>query len=208
MATYTTLQADIITHAMRDGDTQFESAVPGFIERAEERIKNRLRVADMETIAYVEAEDLTDGAVALPDDFVEVRQVFADTTPRKTLDLASPAYVHEWSDTSAEGIPDFYDITGNTLRTFPLSNVGLRIDYYAAVPALSDSEPTNWLLTRSPSLYLWGAMLEAAIFMREEGASMLDTYAKAFERSLLDMQNADQRRRYHHGGVRVRGHTP
>jgi hypothetical protein len=208
MATYTTLQAEIITYAMRSGDTEFATAVPTFIELCEARLKDRLRVADMETIAYVEAEDLTDGAVALPDDFIEVRQVFADTTPRKTLDLASPAYVHEWSDTSAEGEPSFYDITGNTLRTFPLSNVGLRIDYYAAVPALSDSEPTNWLLTRNPSIYLYGSLLEAAIFMREEGASMLDTYAKAFERSLLDMQNADQRRRYHHGGVRVRGHTP
>ncbi len=32
------------------------------------------------------------------------------------------------------------------------------------MPALSDSTPTNWLLTAHPDLYLFGSMIEAEMF--------------------------------------------
>jgi hypothetical protein len=206
--TYATLQTDVITAAMRTGDTEFTAAVPGFITRAESRINRRLRVSDMETIAEAESGELTDGACALPTDFLEFRSVRANTSPKRPLRFASPDFVYEWDETTAAGIPEYFHITGNTLRTFPLSNVGITIDYYAKVPALSDDNTSNWLLVAHPDLYLYGALIEAGIFMREEGASMTQNYAQIFERALQDIHEADRRKRHPFGSVRVRGLTP
>ena len=38
------------------------------------------------------------------------------------------------------------------------------------IPALSDSNTTNWLLTLSPDVYLFGALAEACLFAPEKAA--------------------------------------
>ena len=40
--------------------------------------------------------------------------------------------------------------------------------YWAKVTPLSDSAPTNWLLTESPEVYLFGALCEATPFIKED----------------------------------------
>jgi hypothetical protein len=171
----TTLISAIITHAFRAGDTEFEAAAPDFITAAEQGFNygfgeiGPLRVSDMEDTSV---GTLVDGAAALPDDFLELRSVKADSSPNVSLQPMSPQFaVDEYASSSSTGYPVGYYISGGAIYTVPVSTSDLIIDYYAVIPPLSDAEPTNWLLTNHPDCYLSACMVEAGIFAEDERAS-------------------------------------
>ena len=40
--------------------------------------------------------------------------------------------------------------------------------YYARVPTLSVSNTTNWLLTEAPDVYLYGALVHSAPYLKDD----------------------------------------
>jgi hypothetical protein len=49
----------------------------------------------------------------------------------------------------------------------PADNVEIEMVYYGKIPALATSS-TNWLLTKSPDVYLYGALTHAAPFLLDD----------------------------------------
>jgi hypothetical protein len=85
------------------------------------------------------------------------------------------------------GKPLFYTIEGLELRVAPPPDdltLPLMIDYEQGVPALGPRVQTNWLLTRYPSLYLFGslAMAEAFIGNDERIPGWISSRDAGFER--------------------------
>jgi hypothetical protein len=61
-----------------------------------------------------------------------------------------------------------FQILGDKLRlTVPQLGQKLFIEYYIAIEPLSDSNTSNWLLEDAPDIYLWGALAEAADYIRD-----------------------------------------
>lgn len=59
-------------------------------------------------------------------------------------------------------------IVGRSLKVFPALGAGSVVVYgKCAIPALSDANPTNWLLTAFPNVYLFAAAREAGYFLRD-----------------------------------------
>ena len=63
--------------------------------------------------------------------------------------------------------------------------------YFAKLTKLSNSVTTNWLLTSSPDIYLYGALLQAAPYLQDD--ARIQTWATLYERALNDLRTADDR---------------
>lgn len=166
---YASLQASIAGFLKRSDLTD---AIPEFIQDAEARIYNDLRLRFMET-AYTG----TTGAPSLPADFLEWIYLYVDADTRQKLTRKDA----EWIVTNypaKTGTPKFFARDGDSLMfgPAPSGDFDLIGRYYARPAALSDSNTSNWLIVNAPDLLRYGAMCEAAIFtLDDERAQLLET---------------------------------
>jgi hypothetical protein len=65
------------------------------------------------------------------------------------------------------------------------------LTYYGKITALSDSNTSNWLLAYAPDLYLYGALLEATPYLKDD--ERLATWSQLYTNSIGDIEVADQR---------------
>ncbi len=164
----------------------------------EEWVANTLRVPQMETAATV---TLTDGAGTLPTDFLETRSAKAGTTH---LEWISPELALE--KFGAGGTGNFYTIVGSTLTCYSSGATDVTLAYYAKVPALTNAAPTNWLLTRAPSIYLYGSLVHAAPFMGDDARA--GNWATLFTSGVNGLMNAGKLSAHIKGRTQRRGATP
>jgi hypothetical protein len=65
------------------------------------------------------------------------------------------------------------------------------IVYYGKIPALSDSNTSNWLLSLSPDIYLYGSLLQATPYLRDD--ERLPVIASLYQRMIEDMNISNER---------------
>ena len=200
--TYTDLQASIIRWAFRTGDAEFAAEVPNFIAGAEETINNKLRVREMEATATI---TLVDGAGDLPADYLQHRRIKANVSPGSVLEMVTPDYADENYPENGAAYPRYFTIIGSTIKTYPTSSGNLSLTYYQKL-ALSDVEPTNWLIVRAPKVYRYGALAEASTYMLDDAG--VQKNMALFLGALKDLQDADAGARYARAVSRVSGPTP
>lgn len=202
LGNYTQLQAAITTYSYRDAnDTSFTNSVSDFITLAEARINRALRVAEMEKTGTV---NLTNGAATLPTDFLEMRRVVGPSG--QVLHLVPPELASTAFPTNVAGWSRYYSIVGNAITSYPAGTGDLTLTYYGAIPALTVGSPTNWLLTKAPDLYLYGALIESVPFQMDD--QRLPTWTSMFQAALADVQRSDKGKRWAGGRMRVSGPTP
>jgi len=200
--TYANLQASIVRWAMRSGDTEFTAQVPDFISLCEKRFNRTLRVGGMEKTASLVPNG--SGVITLPADYLEYRSLSAGIYGYDALEMVAPDF--EVGRYEGGGVGRRFSISGNLLQTYPAANGPIALTYFAKVPALSDANPTNWLLASAPDLYLYGSLLEAAPYMEEDArASVWKTY---YDTAMADLEASDVSARYANGRVRVLGCRP
>lgn len=179
--------------------------IPDYITLAESRINDRLRVSQMEVTATTH---LIGGSVALPPDFLEARRIFSNAEGGYATALTplTPSQAGDIYPVGSAGVPSHYTIVGDTLSTFRNGGEGqVTMVYYAKVPPLA-AYGTNWLLTRNPNIYLYGALVEASPYLGDDGR--IETWASLFAAACDALQAADQRSRYASSVSRVKGATP
>lgn len=202
LATYDDLKLAAANWLNREDLT---GAIPDYITLAESRINDRLRVSQMEVTA---SAFLQGGSVALPPDFLEPRRLFSNAEGGRAsaLTLITPSDAGDTYPTGAAGVPVHYTIVGDTLTTFPNGGDGqVTMVYYAKVPPLA-AYGTNWLLTRNPNIYLYGALIESAPYLGDD--AKIETWASLFASACDTLQATDQRSRYASSVSRVKGETP
>ncbi len=166
ITTYSELQA-AVTGWLQD-DT-LTAAVPDFIALAEAEFNRVLRVPAMEavtTLATVAATETVD----LPADFRLMKSLTLQTNPAKPIaggNLASVVEMHGLQS----GEPLQYAISDGKLYLGPIPDgvYNLRLTYWQAIPALSVSVPSNWLLAAHPDLYLFASLMQAEFYGWNDG---------------------------------------
>lgn len=79
--------------------------------------------------------------------------------------------------------------------------------YYAALPTLSRSlSACNWLLSRFPTVYLYGVGLQAAKHLKD--VDLAQATDQLYGYALQSMRMSDERSRWANKAVRVQGCTP
>jgi len=164
--TYTGLKASVADWLNRQDLT---SQIPDFITLGEAMNNRELRTVQMEVLSTGSSPD---GLVAVPDDWLETRTLRLDS-PSAGQQILEYVGEEEWDNLEAAGLTGttrYYTILNGAFQVWPLPTSAITYDlrYYAKIPALSNSNATNWLLTKSPDLYLYSSLLGATVFLKDD----------------------------------------
>ena len=187
--TFAGLKATIADYLNRDDLT---AIIPSFITIAEAKFNRKLRTRQMIKRANGQIET---AFFAYPSDWLQAKEFQLNTNPIVRLQFVTEAYGDELKANRyvSIGQPAYYTITGTQLEFIPApdSTYSAELTYYAKIPALSDANTSNWLLAYAPDLYLYGALMEAAPYLKDD--ERLPVWSQMYINSLGDIEVADQR---------------
>lgn len=170
--TYSELKAAVSDWMHRN---DLEANVDLFIDLFESRASNNLRSYEMENRAI---STPASEYLALPLDFAAVKSFKVGDT---VLQYAAEHHLIGMSGTQ----PAYYTFTGGEILIAP-SAAGSEVEmvYFQAIPALSDSNTINWLLTKYPSYYLDGCLLEAMKWAKDPEVGLQEQFVTQAENSI------------------------
>lgn len=152
IVTYAELQS-AVTDFLHNSEAT--SIVPTLISLAEAKFNRELRVEDM---VDEHTDSITADEIVLPADYLAA------------ISLNVGDDIYEFKPRTV-----FFSLDGNyytrrgeklLLASSITDATDVSLIYYASIPALSDSNTTNWLLTAAPDLYLYSTLLEAVPYMK------------------------------------------
>ena len=180
------------------------SLTDDFIDLAESDIWQHLRIRDME--ARATAITGADRFLALPDGFLEMRKLtLVSGSLRYDLTSVVPESL-KLQGTS--GIPSSFTVTSQLeFNRIPAGNYTAEMQYYKTLTPLSTTDPVNAVLTRFPSIYLYGALFHFAQWAHND--AMLQKYVALFSKEIELANKSDRRGRYGPApAMRIEGSTP
>lgn len=204
ITSYATLQTAIGDFLNRDDLT---SVAPTFIQLAEAQINRDVRHWRMEASTTISANAQFE---SLPADWIEtIRLAVATGSGPETMDLISRQAMQDKRTGSNDvgGVPRFYAHTAGQLEIYPTPDdtYTLTLDYLAKIPALSDSNTSNWLLTNAPDVYLYGSLLHSAPYLVED--PRLQVWAQLYSAAVARLNDESEQARLSGSGLtmKVRG---
>lgn len=203
LTTYTELKASVADWLNR---TDLTTVVPDFISLAEAQIERTLRTRQM--IVRATAQIDTEYS-ALPADFLETKSIKLNTNPVVALTFESIDALDSMKATMyiAPGKPKNFGIVGGQLRVLPVpdSTYTAELIYYAKLTKLSNSVASNWLLAQAPDVYLYGALLQASPYLKDD--ARITVWASLYQSGLEELQIADDRGATSGGSIMMRART-
>ena len=186
ITTYSELQTAISNWLDRP---DLASIIPDFIALAEAKFNRRLRTMEMENRATTETI-AGQTFYSLPDDALAITNIQLNTDPKTVLERYTKEQIDREYATGT-GQPRVFTLNANQIELAPSpdSNYELEISYYEEIPALSDENTTNWLLDQAPDLYLYGAMMEAAPYIKDTNA--MTVWTQKYEATLQRIMDMD-----------------
>lgn len=185
--TYTDLKNAVINWPDLSGEGDIEAAADDLITLGEARIYRTLRLRRMITTLSVADLDPAVSSYTLPSDFLEVERVKGPSAESLEYRPANELDTWGWEPDD----PALYSIEGSDLLFAPVVT-GFELRYYA-LPLPLVTTNTNWLLTKAPGLYLYSALIDAAIFSKEtdqEAGRYRDAYGSAAGELMEEEENS------------------
>ncbi len=205
---YTSLQAAVSEYLARDQDATLIARIPSFIQLAEAKFNRQLFVRQMEqrSTTVVDVGSSEPEFVSLPSDFQSMRRVrLSSVTGKPSLEFRSGAQLDEYRFAIADvvGQPRYFAVFGNELELAPTPDAAYTIEmiYRQNVPPLA-TNLTNWLLTLAPDVYLYGALMESAPYIKEDGR--IETWATGLAGALGDLNELGKTSAFNTGPLTVR----
>lgn len=190
LASYNDLKSSIADWLNRDDLT---AVIPDFITMAEAQLERRLPV---ERMVKRSTATIDTPFSAVPSDFVSAKSlVLTSTAPVQPLEFLSEdeldakKYVYRSS-----GKPLYFTVVGTQFEVLPAPDgeYTAELTYVGTLPKLSDSNPSNWILARHPDVYLYGSLMQAAPYLRDDDRVSLwaQLYAQVVEEMLVQDSRA------------------
>jgi hypothetical protein len=177
--TFTTLQQDVRRYLERGtsyaSDPVVFEQIPRLINLAERRIARELKI---EGFINIVSGTLQSGVAVYPKpdrwrDTVSINiGTGANNNTRKVLFTRVYEYLLSyWPDRTATAQPIFYsdyDYSHWLIAPTPDAAYPFEVLYYELPPLLDDAVQTNWLTEYAPQLLLYGVLLEATPFLKND----------------------------------------
>ena len=197
ITTYSTLKDAIANWTNRDDLT---SRLDEFIDITESKMNRKLRLSEMETRA---TSTVDSEYTALPDDYLEIRNVQLNTNPVIPLEYLSPFQIDLYTD-SATGQPKYYSIIGDEIQLYPApdANYTIEITYYKKIITLDDTNVSNFVLDEWPDIYLHGCLQQAFTYLMNAESAMM--HGQEFERLLVEINKQSKARKYSGSPMEIR----
>jgi len=185
---YTELQASVAGYL---GRSDLTTEIPDFIRFAELRLGRELRTRPMLNSATAPTV-ANDARTALPTDFLEIRDLFIQGTPRRPLTYMSPSAFSRQARADIVGLPVFYTILASEFQYAPIPDAiyTLEILYYAKPTFLSSSNASNVFLANYPDALLYASLIEAEPYLINDARSQL--WATLYDRAIKNISDSDQ----------------
>ena len=189
---YSDLQTSVANYL---GRSDLTAVIPDFIRFAETRLSRELRTRKMLKSATA-SMTAGDARVALPADFLEVRDLYTQGNPRMPVTYMSPSAFTRDARADESGLPVFYSVLSAEFQFAPIPDTDyvLEILYYAQPTVLSDSNSSNVFLANYPDALLYGALLEAEPYLINDARTQ--TWATLYDRAIKNIQDSDQNSEY------------
>lgn len=152
-------------------------------------INEGLRIADMQTTVTFTVTD----SYTLPTDFLEAVSVYSvESGDRRDIMAVEPAtFDAQWR---VSAYPHMYSISDGEMRINGTEGGGdITLRYYQEQADLSADADTNAILTKHPSIYVYGVLAHHAALKRDQTA--LTVHFQAYERAMSKVRQADIARR-------------
>jgi len=171
---YTELKAFLASELNRQ---DLAGSIPTFIALAEadmgRKIRHRKMIARSTNVLDETADDSGGGYhLSLPDDFAQAKNVQLNVEPAVTLQYVTleMADLLRGGNYQVPSQPIYYTIVGDQLEFVPMPDTPYQVEltYYEKLETLSDAVPTTWLLEQHPDVYLYGALLHSAPFLKND----------------------------------------
>ena len=162
---YVTLKAAIADFLNRDDLT---AVIPTFIDFAQDKINRDLRTRQMIARATANIDSQYN---AFPPNFLQVRDIRLNTNPVQALEyVSSEQQNQERSRNATSGRPRLFSVIGESFEVFPTPDTSYEceIAYYEKIPDMTADSDTNWLLTKSPELFVYGSLVHSAPYLKDE----------------------------------------
>ena len=199
LTTYSELKSSIADWLNRDDLT---SVIPDFISLAEAQIERKLPTQKM---VKRSSATLDTPFSALPSDFLAAKSlVLTATAPVQPLvflsedELDAKKYIYRTT-----GTPKYFALIGNQIEVLPPPDTGYaaELTYVATLAKLSDSNTSNWVLTRHPDVYLYGSLLQASPYLRDD--ERMAVWASQYQSAINDMLIQDERAAFSGGRLAI-----
>lgn len=187
ITTYADLKSNLISFLYNR--TELSEFLPTFIDLCESELNRILHVR--EQLQTVQLTPDVNGNITLPADYQMFRSATALTNPRIRLDHVVSGTLNEEYPSRQAGLPKVFAINDDSTATvLPLNQAPVELEYYSAIPSLSESNQTNWLLAKAPNVYLYGSLRHAAIFIGDE--ERLPLFNSVFSDSVTALKREDR----------------
>lgn len=212
---YSSLITAVTEYLAREEDATLIARIPTFIQLSEAKMNRNLFVRQMEVraTALVNMSSAEPQYISLPLTFQSMRRVrITSDSTKPTLNYITPAQMDEWRATTADasGEPLYFTIFGSEMELYPTPDSAYTIEmiYRSLIPALTTLNTTNWLLTLAPDAYLYGALLEASPYIKDD--NRLQVWGAAFTSTIDGLSSLGLTSTYNAGPLQMRitGRTP
>ena len=186
--------------------TDLTARIPEFIELAEANFNRVIRQPDM--VTKNDSFSIAGRYTTLPTDTLEIVRIVVDLTPVIVLEYMTPEEISERRIVmTATGKPYYFTTIGgstNQLEVLPSpdSTYTSSIVYYTRIAALTDSATTNWLLDSHPDIYLFGTLVEAEPYLKND--ERMPMWTARLDKALNALGLQGQRERHTASGLRMR----
>ena len=178
--------------------------IPEFIELAEANFNRVIRQPDM--ITKNDSFSIAGRYTTLPTDTLEIVRIVLDLTPVVVLEYMTPEELSERRITlTGTGKPYYFTTIGGSANQLevlrsPDDTYTASIIYYTRIPALADG--TNWLLTNHPDIYLFGALVEAEPYLKND--ERMPMWTSRLDKALTDLRLQGERESHSGSSLRMR----
>ena len=203
ITTYAELQTAMANWLDR---TDLTARIPEFIELAEANFNRVIRQPDM--IAKNDSFSIAGRYTTLPTDTLEIVRIVVDLTPVIVLEYLTPEEISQRRIVmTSTGKPYYFTTVGgstNQLEVLPSpdSTYTASIVYYTRIAALTDSATTNWLLDSHPDIYLFGTLVEAEPYLKND--ERMPMWTSRLDKALNALGLQGQRERHTASGLIMR----
>jgi hypothetical protein len=183
LSTYSELKTSIANWLNREDLT---SQIPDFISLAEARFNRELRVPDMIKRSQ---STITTGYVDLPTDWLQSVAIRVSSSDRfNAIEYITSERYYDLVNKKLTDLPRYYTILNRAIHLMPepTDSITLELTYYAKLAALSESNTSNWLLARSPDLYLHASLIQAEAYLQND--ERIPLWAASVEKTIADIK--------------------
>ena len=204
LSTYTELKDAIADWLDRSDLT---ARIPDFIALAEARINRELRIRPMEVRSTMYAT-VDQQYFNLPGGYIQMRNIQLNTNPTTPLEYITPEMLDRLYGSTTTGKPRAYTLIGDEIQLAPIPDSAYQVEiaFYEKFTPLGDGSAgtvtSNWLTANAPDILLYGALMEAEPFIKND--ERIPVWLNGYSNAINKLQQQDQRDRHSGSAMRVR----